>query len=154
MRDRNANERRPRRPKSATRASADRRTLEKCRRRDRRATDPCCCCYRYRYTETSLRPCAVVCRDERTTSPRTPEASLEVGVPSPRAGWTSRVSLTVSRLGVPAHNLKARAVPENQSIARCYPRDCYSRETIETSSYAVDRVTYWLSTHWVIGEME
>lgn len=120
MRDRSANERRPRRPKSATRASTDRRTLEKCRRRDRRATDPCCCCYRYRYTETDSRPCAVVCRDERTTSPRTREACPDVGVPSPRAGWTSRVvSLTASRLGVPAHNLKARAGtrgPEHRAL--------------------------------------
>lgn len=111
MRDRNTNARRPRRPESATRTSADRRSLEKCRRRDRRATGPCCCCRRYCYAETSPRPCAG-CRDRRrTTSPRTLEAaSSTVGVPSPRAGWTSRVSPTACRLGVPAHNLKARAV--------------------------------------------
>lgn len=115
MRERDTNVRRPRRPESATRvsasasASADRRSLEKCRRRDRRATGPCCCC-RYRCTETSSRPCAG-CRDERSTSPRIPEACPTVAVPWPRAGrrwtWTSRVSPTACRLGVPAHNLKA-----------------------------------------------
>lgn len=72
---------------------AERRPLERCRRRDRRTTTtgPCCCCRCF--TETSSRPRAVR-RDERSTRPRTPEACAAVEC----AFAASRPDVRASRL--------------------------------------------------------